>query len=146
MIVNCKRENIQVLFRKFRIVSVRFETGSKHRNKSKKKSFGFTKQTETNAKQILFRFVSVRTEIFYFSFRGHPSVNRGHKSAGIYAMKVSVDAPKLFSFRHKYTISLNIHNFLLPSADAHASPDNNYLSLLLKIKIFALVSTSRKMD
>ncbi len=33
----------------------------------------FTKQTETNAKQILFRFVSVRTEIFFFSFRGHPS-------------------------------------------------------------------------
>ncbi len=26
MIVNCKRENIQVFFRKFRIVSVRFET------------------------------------------------------------------------------------------------------------------------
>jgi hypothetical protein len=26
MIVNCKRENIQVFFRKFRIISVRFET------------------------------------------------------------------------------------------------------------------------
>jgi hypothetical protein len=35
--------------------------------------FCFTKQTETNAKQILFRFVSVRTEKFYFSFRGHPT-------------------------------------------------------------------------
>ncbi len=50
-----------------------FDTGSKHRNKPKKKIFGFTKQTETNAKQILFRFVSVRTEKFFFSFRGHPS-------------------------------------------------------------------------
>jgi hypothetical protein len=30
------------------------------------------KQTETNAKQILFRFVSVRTEIYFCLFRGHP--------------------------------------------------------------------------
>ena len=30
---------------------------------------------ETNAKQILFRFVSVRTEIYFCLFRGHP--NRG---------------------------------------------------------------------
>ncbi len=52
-----------------------FDTGSKHRNKRKKKFIGFTKQTETNAKQILFRFVSVRTEIFFFSFRGHPNPN-----------------------------------------------------------------------
>jgi hypothetical protein len=50
-----------------------FDKGSKHRNKPKFFFFGFTKQTETNAKQILFRFVSVRTEKFYFSFRGHPS-------------------------------------------------------------------------
>ncbi len=50
-----------------------FDIGSKHRNKPKKKFVGFTKQTETNAKQILFRFVSVRTEIFFLSFRGHPS-------------------------------------------------------------------------
>ncbi len=35
--------------------------------------FGFTKQTETNAKQILCRFVSVRTEIYFCLFRGHPS-------------------------------------------------------------------------
>ncbi len=35
--------------------------------------FGFTKQTETNAKQILFRFVSVRTEIYFCLFRGHPT-------------------------------------------------------------------------
>jgi hypothetical protein len=31
-------------------------------------NFGFTKHTETNAKQILFRFVSVRTEIIFFRF------------------------------------------------------------------------------
>jgi hypothetical protein len=31
------------------------------------------KQTETNAKQILFRFVSVRTEIYFCLFRGHPT-------------------------------------------------------------------------
>jgi hypothetical protein len=50
-----------------------FDTGSKHRNKPKIVVFGFTKQTETNAKQILFRFVSVRTEIYFCLFRGHPS-------------------------------------------------------------------------
>jgi hypothetical protein len=51
-----------------------FDIGSNHRNKPKKNIFGFTKRTETNAKQILFRFVSVRTEIIFFSFRGHPSL------------------------------------------------------------------------
>ncbi len=50
-----------------------FDKGSKHRNKPKNFFFGFTKQTETNAKQILFRFVSVHTEKFFFSFRGHPN-------------------------------------------------------------------------
>ncbi len=50
-----------------------FDIGSKHRNKPKFFIFGFTKQTETNAKQILFRFVSVRTEIYFCLFRGHPS-------------------------------------------------------------------------
>jgi hypothetical protein len=33
--------------------------GLKHRNKTKFYVFGFTKQTETQLKQILFRFVSV---------------------------------------------------------------------------------------
>jgi hypothetical protein len=50
-----------------------FDIGSKHRNKPKFFLFGFTKQTETNAKQILFRFVSVRTEIYFCLFRGHPT-------------------------------------------------------------------------
>ncbi len=80
-----KREYIWVFFRKFRVVSVCFgllpnrsvcfgcfDIGSKHRNKPKFFVFGFTKQTETNAKQILFRFVSVRTEIYFCLFRGHP--------------------------------------------------------------------------
>jgi hypothetical protein len=49
-----------------------FDIGSKHRNNPKFFIFGFTKQTETNAKQILFRFVSVRTEIYFCLFRGHP--------------------------------------------------------------------------
>jgi hypothetical protein len=35
--------------------------------------FGFMKQTETNPKQILFRFVSVQTKINFCLFRGHPS-------------------------------------------------------------------------
>ncbi len=75
-------EHILVFFRKFWIVSVRFETvlfvsvvSIKVRNTEtnrKKKILGFTKQTETNAKQILFRFVSVRTEIYICLFRGHP--------------------------------------------------------------------------
>jgi hypothetical protein len=81
-----KREHIWVFFRKFRVVSVCFgllrnssicfgcfDIGSKHRNKPKFLVFGFTKQTETNAKQILFRFVSVRTEIYFCLFRGHPT-------------------------------------------------------------------------
>jgi hypothetical protein len=53
------------LFRLFRY--------SKHRNKPNFFIFGFTKQTETNAKQILFRFVSVRTKINFCLFRGHPT-------------------------------------------------------------------------
>jgi hypothetical protein len=81
-----KREYIWVFFKKFRVVSVCFgllrnssvcfgcfDIGSKHRNKPKLFAFGFTKQTETNAKQILFRFVSVRTEIYFCLFRGHPN-------------------------------------------------------------------------
>jgi hypothetical protein len=81
-----KREYIWVFFRKFRVVSVRFgllrnssvcfgcfDLGSKHRNKPKLFVIGFTKQTETNAKQILFRFVSVRTENYFCLFREHPS-------------------------------------------------------------------------
>ena len=83
-----KREYIWVFFRKFRVVSVCFgllrnssvcfdcfDIGSKHRNRPNFLVFGFTKQTETNAKQILFRFVSVRTEIYFCSFRGHPIRN-----------------------------------------------------------------------
>jgi hypothetical protein len=81
-----KREYIWVFFRKFRVVSVCFgllrnssvcfgcfDIGSKNRNKLKFLVFCFTKQTETNGKQILFRFVSVRTEIYFCLFRGHPS-------------------------------------------------------------------------
>ena len=84
-----KRENIWTFFQKFRVVSVCFgllrnrsvcfgcfDIGSKHRNKPKLILFGFTKQTETNAKQILFRFVSVRTEIYFCLFRGHPRCSK----------------------------------------------------------------------
>ncbi len=83
-----KREYIWVFFRKFRVVSVCFgllrkrsvcfgcfDIGSKHRNKPKFLVIGFTKQTETNAKQILFWFVSVRTEIYFCLFQGHPIVS-----------------------------------------------------------------------
>jgi hypothetical protein len=81
-----KRKYIWVFFRKFRVVSVCFgllrnssvcfgcfDIGSKHRNKPKFFIFGFMKETETNAKQILFLFVSVRTKIYFCLFRGHPS-------------------------------------------------------------------------
>jgi hypothetical protein len=87
-----KREYIWVFFRKFRVVSVcfgflrkssvcfgSFDIGSKQRNNPKLLAFGFTKQTETNAKQILFRFVSVRTEIYFCLFRGHPMPDRGDR-------------------------------------------------------------------
>ncbi len=65
----------------FQFVSVCFETvlfvsvvliyvlnNATNRNKPKSFVFGFTKQTETQLKQILFRFVSVRTEFFFFFF------------------------------------------------------------------------------
>jgi len=60
----------------FRLFQYRFKTPKQTENFF----FGFTKQTETNAKQILFRFVSVRTEIFYFSFRGHPSHDTNNRA------------------------------------------------------------------
>ncbi len=63
------------LLRKSSVCFGCFDIGSKHRNKPKFFVFGFTKQTETNAKQILFRFVSVRTEIYFCLFRGHPTSN-----------------------------------------------------------------------
>ncbi len=52
----------------FRLFRYRFETPKQ----TEIFLFGFTKQTETNAKQILFRFVSVRTENYFCLFRGHP--------------------------------------------------------------------------
>jgi hypothetical protein len=62
----------------FRYVSVCFgcfDMGSKHRNKPKFFVFGFTKKTEANAKQILFRFVSVQTKNYFCFFRGHPRLD-----------------------------------------------------------------------
>ena len=50
-----------------------FKIHSKHRNKPKQNFHWFRKWTETNAKQILFRLFSVRTEIFFYLFRGHPT-------------------------------------------------------------------------
>jgi hypothetical protein len=83
-----KREYIWVFFWTFRVISVCFcllwnssvcfgclDIDSKHRNKPKFLVLGFTKQTETNVKQILFRFVSVQTGIFFCLYRGHPSGN-----------------------------------------------------------------------
>jgi hypothetical protein len=83
-----KREYIWVFFRKFWVVSVCFgllqnsyvcfgcfDIGSKHRNKPK---LFFVLFHETNAKQILFRFVSVRTKIYFCLFRGHPTATQQH--------------------------------------------------------------------
>ncbi len=54
-----------------------FDTGPKHRNKPKKNLFGFAKkQTETQLKQIEFRFDSVRTEKKNLRFRGPPNRER----------------------------------------------------------------------
>ena len=50
-----------------------FEIHLKHRNKPKLNFYWFRKWTETNAKQIMFRLFSVRTENFNYSFRGHPT-------------------------------------------------------------------------
>jgi hypothetical protein len=53
----------------FRLFRYRFETPKQTKN------FCFWFH-ETNAKQILFRFVSVRTEIYFCLFRGHPTSGR----------------------------------------------------------------------
>ncbi len=71
------REHILVFFWKFKVVwfaskqfclfqlfGYRLETPKK----PKFFAFGFTKQTETQLKQILFRFVLVRTEFFFVCF------------------------------------------------------------------------------
>jgi len=90
------REHILVFFRKFWIVSVRFETvlfvsvvSIKVQNTKKnlkKKKIWFHETTETNAKQILFRFVSVRTEIYFCLFRGHPSWGRPNSDEGTHTV------------------------------------------------------------
>jgi hypothetical protein len=61
------------LFRNKSVCFGCFETGPKHRNKPKKYFFGFAKQTENEPKQIVFRFVLVRTEKKICLFRGHPT-------------------------------------------------------------------------
>ncbi len=76
------REHILVFFRKFRVVSVCFETvlfnsvvlikvqiPKQAKTNRKFFVFGFKKQTETQPKQILFWFVSVRTDFFLFVLR-----------------------------------------------------------------------------
>jgi hypothetical protein len=50
-----------------------FKINPKHQNNPKQNIHWFRKWTETNAKQILFRLFSVRTEIFFCLFRGHPT-------------------------------------------------------------------------
>ncbi len=84
-----KREYIWKFFQNFglfRFVSVCYETDLfvslvqiQVRNTETNQNFFFLvsrnkpKQTETNAKQILFRFVSITTENYFCLFRGHPS-------------------------------------------------------------------------
>ncbi len=60
----------------FQLFRYRFETPKQtktNRNKPKLFVFGFTKQTETQPKQLLFWFVSVKTEKFVCLLRGHPT-------------------------------------------------------------------------
>jgi hypothetical protein len=54
----------------FRLFRYRFETPKQ----TEIFYFWFHETTEINAKQILFQFVSVRTEIYFCLFRGHPSL------------------------------------------------------------------------
>ncbi len=75
---NCRCLVIKIFFGCFGLFRNRyvyfgcFDTCSKHRNKPKNLFFGFVKQTETQPKQIEFRFFSVRTENIFCLFRGHP--------------------------------------------------------------------------
>ncbi len=52
-----------------------FRNGSKTPKQTEKLFFSFAKQTETELKQINFRFVSVQTETKNCLFRGHPICN-----------------------------------------------------------------------
>jgi hypothetical protein len=56
------------------VVSKRVKNTETNRNWPKKTFFSFAKQTENQPKQILFRFVSVRTENFFCLFRKHPKL------------------------------------------------------------------------
>jgi hypothetical protein len=69
--------------------SVCFNIGSKNRNKLKFFVFGFTKHPETNAQQILLRFVSVRTELYFSLFRGHPNWDMSKLQRPVMLLEVS---------------------------------------------------------
>ncbi len=62
------REHNFGLFRNSSICFSCFDIDSKHRNKPKKFVVRFTKQTETQLKQIFFQFVSGSTKIFFGLF------------------------------------------------------------------------------
>ncbi len=59
--------------------------------------FGFMKQTETNAKQILFWFVSVGTKIYFCLFQGHPSFNKKHRDFKLNFLKRKTKISELTS-------------------------------------------------
>jgi hypothetical protein len=87
---NCLIESIFWYFSEnlglFQLVSVCFETfnGFDIRYVRKTEVFGFTKQTEIQAKQTWFRVVSVQTEIFFCLFRGHPTLARSDLLCGTF--------------------------------------------------------------
>ncbi len=95
------REHILVFLWKVTVVSVCFgwfrnssdcfncfDIGSKHRKQTK--NFDLIWVSRNKPKQILFRFVSVRTEIFVCLFRGHPIPEDG--ACGSAPLSVHVDS------------------------------------------------------
>jgi hypothetical protein len=71
---NKQKTNRNVLIESIfcRLFLYRFETTETNQNELKF-LFAFTKQTETQPLQILFQFVSVRIEIVFGLFQGHPT-------------------------------------------------------------------------
>jgi hypothetical protein len=66
----------------FRLFQNGSETPKQTETNRKKKIFGSAKQTENELKQIVFRFVSDRTEKKFLLFRGHPSYEVFHWEQG----------------------------------------------------------------
>ncbi len=103
-----------------------FRYWSETPKQTKKKFFGFAKQTEKQSKQIDFRFVSVRTEKKIWLFRGHPSFRLFAVEAQIFMSLFSRSANVSNRFHRSGNVSKSFHSepkcFKLFSVEAKMFP------------------------